>query len=287
MPRFAVVLLVALAALLPACAPPPAHPSPRELTAFRDQVLAILASDFPERHFVATDDPRVIALGDARLGLDNLYTKYELAGGGSAALRDVVREHFETTLASLDAALAKPLAWEEAKPRLRPQLMPIEYLNRLSLAHRPFARAVAEGFVIDRDKSYQYVRLDDLARWHVTLDALNEIALANLDLASKGLQVEDGGKGRDRFLVVETGDGYDAARILSPSFRESAARSLGTPFFAALPNRDHLFLWSSRSSPDFQAHTRNVVRQDFTERPYPLSASVFSATASAVTELER
>jgi uncharacterized protein YtpQ (UPF0354 family) len=263
-----------------------ARPDTRALPEFRRQVLAILASQFPDRRFVAADDPHVILLGNARIGLDNLYKKYQFTDGRDAALRDLVREHFRTLLASVDAANAMAVMdWPSAKPHLRPQLFPSEWAGRLSLAHRPFARAAVLGFAVDSEKSIEYVRVDDLARWHVTLDELNRTAFANLELASKGVRPESGGHDGDRFLVVETGDSYDAVRVLLPSLREAVAKTLGTPFFAAVPSRGRLFLWPASSSARFQEHVRKIVRQDFMEDQYPLSASIFSVAGPVVTEL--
>jgi hypothetical protein len=59
--------------------------------------------------------------------------------------------------------------------------------------------------------------------------------------------------------------------VLLPSFQEAMVKTLGTPFLAAVPNRDRPFVWSASSSPRFQEHVRKVVRQGFTEDPYPLS----------------
>jgi hypothetical protein len=278
------VLVLATLILVFACAGPDA----RTIREFRRQVLVILASQFPDRRFVAADDPHIILLGNAKIGLDNLYKKYRLTDGSDVALRDLVREHFSTGLAFLDAAKAMAAVdWPSARPRLRPQLYPIEWVHRLSLVHRPFARAAVLGLAIDFPKSIQYVRVDDLARWHVTLDEASATAFANLELASKGVRPESDEHDGERFLVVGTGDSYDAVRVLLPSFREAVAKTLGTPFFAAVPNRGRLLLWSASSSPRLQEHLRNVVRQDFMNDPYPLSPSTFSVAGPIVTEVVR
>lgn len=277
-------LVLATLILVSACAGPDA----RTMREFRRQVLVILASQFPDRRFVAAEDPHIILSGNARIGLDNLYKKYRLTDGSEAALRDVVREHFSTGLAFLDAANATAaMDWPRARPRLRPQLFPIEWVRRLSLAHRPFARAAVLGLAIDFEKSIQYVRVDDMARWHVTLDEASMTAFANLELASKGVHPESDEHDGERFLVVATGDGYDAVRVLLPSLRDAAAKTLGTPFFAAAPNRGRLYLWPASSSLRLQEHMRKVVREDFMNDPYPLSPSTFSVAGPIATEVVR
>jgi hypothetical protein len=275
-------LVLATLVLVSACA----RPDARTIGEFRRQVLVILASQFPDRRFVAADDPHIILLGNAKIGLDNLYKKYRLTDGSDLALRDLVREHFSTGLAFLDAANAKAaMDWPSARPRLRPQLFPIEWVRRLSLAHRPFARAAVLGLAVDFEKSMQYVRVDDLARWHVTLDEASATAFANLELASKGVRPESDEHDGERFLVVGTGDSYDAVRVLLPSLREAVAKTLGTPFLAAVPTRGRLLLWSASSSPRLQEHMRTVVRQGFMNDPYPLSRSIFSVAGPTVTEV--
>jgi hypothetical protein len=73
-------------------------------------------------------------------------------------------------------------------------------------------------------------------------------------------------------------------RVLLPSLREAVAKTLGTPFFAAVPTRGRLLLWSASSSPRLQEHMRKVVRQGFMNGPYPLSPSTFSVAGTTVTE---
>ena len=277
-------LVLATSILVSACAGPDA----RTMREFRRRVLVILASQFPDRRFVAAEDPHIILSGNAQIGLDNLYKMYQLTDGSEAALREVVREHFSTGLAFLDAANATAaMDWPRARPRLRPQLYPIEWVRRLSLVHRPFARAAVLGLAVDFEKSMMYVRVDDLARWHVTLDEASAAAFANLELASKGVRPESDGRDGERFLVVATGDSYDAVRVLLPSLREAVAKTLGTPFFAAVPTRGRLVLWSAASSPRLQEHMRKVVRQGFMNDPYPLSPSTFSVAGPVVTEVVR
>jgi len=274
------------AAVLFGCGWRPAEPSQAELSAFRQRVLAILATEYPARHFEPMPDPHLVKLGDAQLGLQNLYAIYAQSDGSDAELRRLVRKHFDSVLQQVDAAVARQqLPWEAARPLLRPQIVPIEYTTRMpTMVHLPFARAAAAAVVVDQPTSYQYVTAEDLARWHVGADDVRAAAAANLERMLKDADLESNA-GPDRFLVVETHDGYDAARLLLPSFRDAIAKRLGSPFHAAVPNRDRLFLWPADASASFQQHTRGVVREDFHTDPYPLSQSVFEVGPNGVREL--
>lgn len=215
-------------------------------------------------------------------GLQNLRAKFETGVDQSdEALRTLVKEHFAPGFANLDAVSAPPLSWEEARKLLRPQLMPAECLERLPLAHKAFGEGLVQGFVVDRPDSYAWVLAEDVKRCGLTLAERDRVALENLEVVSKDIPLMESG-GADPFLSVGGQDGYDAARLLSPRFRERAAAKLGSPLFAAIPNRGFLFLWPAKASPDLRARARSRATPDMRGQPYPLTATVFEVTPASI-----
>jgi uncharacterized protein YtpQ (UPF0354 family) len=83
-------------------------------------------------------------------------------------------------------------------------------------------------------------------------------------------------------LAIQTGDGYDAARLLLPAMRKLAVEQLGEPCYAALPNRDFLILWARSNPEEFQSMVRAQIRQDSESQPYPLTSTVFVVTRARV-----
>jgi uncharacterized protein YtpQ (UPF0354 family) len=277
-----VSLPMLLAAAVVACAAPS---PPDERVLFRDRVLAVLAVEFPERSFVATDDPEVIELGSSEFGLQNLRARFAGSEGGEEQLVALVREHFEATLAAMETA-AGELTWAEAQVQLRPQLAPAEYVEQMPLAHVVLGTGVVAALVLDGEESYRYVLAEDLERWGVAIDRAMAVAEENLDVASAGISFS-GSAGPDPFLALEPGDGYAAARILVPRLRRFAAERLGSPFYVAIPNRDFLFLWSRSVSSTFEERVRTEVAKDFESEPYPLTARIFEATGEGLREVRR
>lgn len=252
---------------------------------FRDRVVAVLAAEFPDRKIVTTPDPEVLKYGSTEFGLQNLRAKFTGDDDPSdETLRLLVKEHFAAGFAAVDAAEAPPPTWEAAQRLLRPQLMPAEYLDRMPLAHMPFGEGLVLGFVLDRPDTYAYVLAKDIERWGVTLDQANAVAFDNLDAISKEVSLQ-ASTGADPFVAVGVNDGYDAVRLLSPQFRASVAKRLGSPFYAAIPNRDFLIMWSSSASPSFVAHAREQAIRDSRDQPYPLTPAIFEATPARVKAL--
>jgi len=73
------------------------------------------------------------------------------------------------------------------------------------------------GFVIDAEKAYSYVMVSDAARWNVDIPGLREAALENLDQRSDSVAAT-AAPGPNGFVIVNTLDGFDAVRIISPNF---------------------------------------------------------------------
>jgi hypothetical protein len=245
--------------------------------AFQSEVLAMLKQEFPGRSFRPGKSLDVIVADKAELGLSNLRARLCLASPPLSAKEraTAARTHFRSMLSIADQRAAGGLeAWASAQERVMLQLMPSEYSERFqddrALVSRPFIPGVATGVVIDGENGYRYVRRTDVVEWKIGLDALFERALKNLEARSKAARLQSG-SGPDRFLAYEEKDGYDAARLLLPWVRSEAAKLLGEPFLASLPNRDFLILWSAQNSAGFQTFTRRKARDDYKAQPYPLT----------------
>lgn len=260
-----------------------AEPFRDERVVFRDRVLQVLATEFPEETFEATSDPEILKHRDTEFGLQNLRARFNASERTDAELVELVRAHFATSLVAAKVT-SIAVAWSEAKTQLRPQFAPAEYLAKMKLAHEPFSGDLLQALVLDSEQTYRYVLEADLERWGVSLEDAVRVAGENLRDASKDISFS-GAEGPNRFLAFEIDDGYDAARVLIPDFRKLAAEELGSPFYVAFPNRDFLIMWSKSVSPEFDAHIRQEVAKDFESEPYPLTASVFEATSEGLVEL--
>lgn len=241
--------------------------------AFARRVLALVRELYPDQPASLGTDGETLRLGSAQFGLGNLAAKHRLAGGRADTLRRLVKEHFDVLLRDSESLIGG-ITWGEAKPILLPQLMPEAFLRQLALAEKPFVPGVRIGLVIDATAGYRYARVDELASWGVTAPQALEVALANLNARSQGLQIHASLE-TDPMLAFASGDGYDAARILLPRWRALAAEHLGMPFRFGIPNRDFLICWSAGAGARTQAAFRAKLAGDFQRQPYPLSPLAF------------
>ena len=179
----------------------------------------------------------------------------------------------------LSAAIPKidDLSHEDVKDRLYPQVMPAEYVESapLRLISFPLSNEVSVGLVADFPETYMYLREIDLQRWDVAADDLFDQAQKNLEELTQSVQLQLAGADKDVFIAVTSGDGYDAARILIPTFQAFLSQHLGETFRFAIPNRDFLICWRLDCEESFHQQIASQIIADSSERPYPLSSSVF------------
>lgn len=240
--------------------------------ALQARVVAIVSKDFPQRDARPGEDVDVVVSGGAELGLTNLRARIcQVAPHGGPAADTLIREHLTIIFASLDAQVASGrLTWDEARPRLRLQLMPAEYVTDREprLISRAYVPGVVMGVVVDDATSYRYVTDDDVQRWGKSANEAFDAAI----VSGKPVDIEQPGDG---MLAIATGSGFDAAQILHRAVRAQAAAALGDPFIAAFPNRDFLVMWRAEGDPALHARLATQVRADCASQSHPLACDTY------------
>jgi len=165
--------------------------------------------------------------------------------------------------------------WKGVKNHVRLQLTRMTINEQTDLVHRLFLPEIYLGYVIPLGDSYTFVKKKQLEEWGIPQEMLEEAAGRNLTKTSKKVKFDTGSLGGNgAYIIIETGDGYDAARILLPIIRDKVKAILGEPFIAALPTRDFLIFWNEGLT--IQAEFAEEVRKQFKEdKEYPLSPQLF------------
>ena len=254
--------------------------TPKQL---QQESLAILKKEYPNRNFSAGPEEDLIRMDKAELGLDNLYNKLCSEPLSAKERNRQIHRHFANIIAMVEKHEAKqPKTWDDAKDMVYLQIAPQSYLQPLiantQLIHRPLTEGIFVAVVLDSDDGYGYVKSEDRDKWQVSEAELFAQAQRNLERSAREITVHEG-RSSDKMLAIQENDGYDAARILVPSVRKHAAELLGEPFYAGIPHRDFIVMWSTANSPEFQRTTRDTLAGDFATQPYSISGDVFEVWA--------
>ncbi len=253
---------------------------PKEPEAFGEQVAKILQRQFPDRS-VELAGPMDLVLNGKHLGLENLYrmVQYEPSRGV-----EIVENYLER-LVEGDMIGSTPLPLSVAKPRIMPRIQPtsiFQHLDREQVAYVPFVNDTVIVFVIDMPHMTVSITVEQLVRWGLQCDDLDQIARDNLAAYNPRLEIQfvessEGG----RAAIVAAQDGYDAARLLLGSLHSRLAPELRGDFYVATPARD-MFLAMTCDPPEFVERLKKRIALDYRRMPYPISDELFVVTRDGV-----
>lgn len=253
---------------------------PLEPEAFAEQVAVLLQRLKPELH-VSLVGPRELIVNGRRLDLDNLHRLVQNEPTRGVEIVERYLEH----LFDEESMSASSLPWQLAKPKIMPRIQPVsifEHLSQELVAHVPFVNDTVIVFVIDLPHMTVSVTTEQMIRWGLEPDDLDEVARRNLamytpELEFRTLNSAEGG----RALVLNRQDGYDASRLLLGTLFDRLAPELGGDFLVATPSRDMLLALTL--DPDqFVEKVRGQVQQDYARLPYPITYDFFYVTRDGV-----
>lgn len=253
---------------------------PQEPEAFAECVADMLRRLQPD-YAVDLVGPRELLVNGRRLDLENLYrmVNHEPSRGTE------IVEHYLEQLFAGEAIQLGSMSFDFAKPRIMPRIQPesiFEHLSREQVAHVPFVNDTVVVFVTDLPHMTVSITTEQLLRWKVDINAIEEIARENLDRYAPELEVQiveskEGGKA----AILGQHDGYDAARLLLTGLYDRLAAQLGGDFYTAIPARDMFVAFSLGPDP-FLKRLRDRVTSDYKRLPYPICPDFFYVTRDGV-----
>lgn len=151
-----------------------------------------------------------------------------------------------------------------------------------SLVTQPLVPGLRVGYVIDGDRTIAYVPWEALERWDISVDRLHERAIANLLARSEAMNAHaaQDDEGEINLILFQTLDGFDASRLLLPNLHERLRDHLGSPFIAAIPNRDILLCF--RHDEDTVSPLRDQIRRDYRTMPHQVTDRLMLVTADGI-----
>jgi hypothetical protein len=256
------------------------------LAEFTVRVQEILQRHFPDQEFTANPEEGVIITASMRIGLANVMAEYKASLINEEELEPRIAQHFRQAFAMVsDDSLVAPM-WEQAKPRLRLQLANLQIPEFAHTITFPFSKEVCSAVVIDAPHGYAYVNKQNAEGWNQTTVDLIEIARENLSDAVKDTKVmQIPIPTGQTLIVVQESDGYAAARVLLPEFREFLIKNLAPKagyVWVGIPNRDFLIAWPDDLPSSTQAGIRQQLVTDAQQQHHPLCSVPLRVTNETI-----
>src|SRR5581483_7224797 len=175
--------------------------------------------------------------------------------------------------------------WDDIKGNILPMLKPRDYIRADTptrhLQTSEWLADVVICYVIRSKKFFRFVTDWDVNRWGTTPEILHDLAIANLARLPwpkklEGSRQRDGG----RLILVLTDDSLGSSRLLHPELHRLFAGPLGSPFWAGIPDRDTLVLFSDRRN--LKKQVGRQIRKDFFKSAYAITPRPFLVTPDGI-----
>jgi uncharacterized protein YtpQ (UPF0354 family) len=252
---------------------------------FAQEVIERVRARFPLARIARAAEPFSVRLNGHVASLENLYRT--VAINPQQIDRHVDRWAVEL-LRAAEGAPDRDAGFDELSSRILPIVMNgASYQASKSVTlSQPLLEDLAVGYVLDGDRTIAHIPRNQLEKWNVTLDEVHQRAIDNLSARSAELRADaaQDGTGTINVILFHAGDGYDSSRILLPNLHERLREHLGSPFVAAVPNRDILIC--VRNAAPVLKSIRGQVKQDFLTMPHQVSERLFLVTADGLAPMD-
>lgn len=256
-------------------------PSKPSRADFLDLVASYVTKKFPLVRLAKDDNEFSIRINGHWTRLENLYRTV-------AERPDLFEKQVDRWVVELlRAAEGSPdqtAPFDEIKERVLPMLLskgPRDVAG-MAMVSQQVLEDLKVAYVLDSDRTVAYVPRKVFESWKITLEELHETAINNLVSRSEELQANaaQDEQGRVNLVLFQTLDGYDATRVLLPSLHDRLREHLGSPFLAAIPNRDILVCF--RNDPAMVKRMGTQVAEDYKTMPHQITDRLLLVTPDGI-----
>ncbi|MBW3543401.1 MAG: DUF1444 family protein [Planctomycetes bacterium] len=244
-----------------------------------NEVLANLREKHPEQDYQF--DEKGIRGRDHRVFLGNLHREVLAA----PHRRGEIIQQYVSALSPDARSHMGSEQWDDILHDILPVLKPQDYLRPGTptehLATTPWLGDVLVCYAIRGDKAFRFITGWDLRRWEVELEEMHRVAIDNVTKLDWPREMQGSRQpGGGRMVLVHTGDSFGASRLLHPDFHRLFSGPLGSPFLAAVPNRDTIVAFTNRRS--LKRKLVPKIQKDHDTSAYQISPRLFLVTADGI-----
>jgi len=246
---------------------------------FIDQVLQYVHEKFPLVKISRGKEPFSMLVNGHLASMENVYRMAVLQP-------EDVRHHVERWVVELVRAAEgtpdRTGSFEELRDRILPMIVADGERDRRTMVTEPLLEGLSVAYAIDSDRTIAYIPESQFNEWSVDRETLHEAAIENLvkrseSMSAHAAQDEDG---KINLILFQTMDGYDASRVLLPNLHEKLREHLGSPFVAAIPNRDILLCF--RNEDATVERLREQIEADHKRMPHGVTDRLLLVTQDGI-----
>ena len=246
---------------------------------FIEQVLSYVREKFPLVKVARGREPFSMLVNGHLASMENVYRM-------SVLQPEEMRHHIERWVVELVRAAEgtpdRTGSFDELRDRILPMIVIDGEKDQRTMITEPLIEGLAIAYAIDSDRTIAYIPEPQFADWGIDRATLHETAIDNLVKRSESMSAHaaQDDDGKINLILFQTMDGYDASRVLLPNLHEKLREHLGSPFCAAIPNRDILLCF--RNEEETVDRLRTQIQADHARMPHGVTEKLLLITADGI-----
>jgi uncharacterized protein YtpQ (UPF0354 family) len=248
---------------------------------FLQQVIEVVRDKFPAAKVARADAPFSLRVNGQLASMENVYRSAVLQPEHSA---DIIERWMLEMVRASEGSPDQNASYEDLADRIMPVVLREGTADPQTslMVTQPLVSGLSVGYVVDSERSFWYIPQASFESWKVTVDDLHEKALSNLVERSQAISAHaaQDPDGKINLILFQTGDGFDASRILLPTLNERLREHLGSPFVAGIPNREILLCF--REDDETVTRLRDQIKSDYKQMPHPITDRLLLVTPDGI-----
>jgi uncharacterized protein YtpQ (UPF0354 family) len=252
---------------------------------FAQQVIDLVKARFPLVKIARAEQPFALKINGQVASLENLFRSTKLK---PEDMKHNVERWAVELLRAAEGSPDQGADFDTLSPRILPMILSQQQFDpqSLSMITQPLVADLHIAYAIDSDRTIAYIPRAQFDAWKISLDDLHNKAIENLVSRSESIAAHAAPdeQGRVSLILFQTMDGFDASRVLLPTLHERLREYLGSPFAAAIPNRDILLCF--RNDTDVIDNLRKQVATDYQNMPHQVTDKLLLVTQDGLAPLD-
>ncbi|HSV15659.1 MAG TPA: DUF1444 family protein [Tepidisphaeraceae bacterium] len=247
---------------------------------FVAELLEHVKVKFPLVKIAEGEQPFSLRVNGQLAGLENIYRMVILRP--QERLHHIDRWIVEL-LRAAEGTPDRTGKFDDVKDRILPMVLPgVAAESYKGTVTSSLVDGLVVAYAIDQDRTISYIPRERFEHWNISEEDLHELAINNLVTRSETLAAHaaEDDDGEVNLILFQTMDGYDASRVLLPTLHERLRPYLGSPFGAAIPNRDILLCF--RNDAETVARLKAQVVEDYRQMPHQVTDQLLLITPDGI-----
>jgi uncharacterized protein YtpQ (UPF0354 family) len=248
---------------------------------FVQQVIEVVRDRFPAAKVARAEQPFSLRVNGQLASMENVYRSALLQPEHTDG---IIEQWMKEMIHASEGTPDQHAPYEKLAERIMPVVLREGTVDPQTslMVTQPLVSGLNVGYVVDSDRSFWYIPRAAFDSWGISVDDLHEKALGNLVDRSQAISAHaaQDPDGKINLILFQTGDGFDASRILLPTLNERLREHLGSPFLAGIPNREILLCF--RDDEETLTRLRDQIKSDYKQMPHPITDRLLLVTPDGI-----